>query len=89
MANPLPKPAGIQRLRIGANVVLQTIIVAVIVLMVNYIGFNRYQRWDLSRFNKYALSELTKKLLKSLKKEVKIYVFLFPNISERRFRTLQ
>ena len=78
MANSLPKPAGIQRLRIGANVVLQTIIVAAIVLMINYVGFNRYQRWDLSRFNKYALSELTKKLLRSLKKEVKIYVFFSP-----------
>jgi ABC-type uncharacterized transport system involved in gliding motility auxiliary subunit len=76
--NSLPKPAGIQRLRIGANVVLQTIIVAAIVLMINYVGFNRYQRWDLSRFNKYALSELTKKLLRSLKKEVKIYVFFSP-----------
>jgi hypothetical protein len=78
MANPLPKPAGINRLRIGANVILQTIIVAVIVLMINYVGFNRYQRWDLSRYNKYALSELTKKLLKSLKKEVKMYVFFSP-----------
>ncbi len=78
MANPLPKPTGIQRLRIGANVVLQTVIVALIVLMINYIGFNRYQRWDLSRFNKYALSELTKKVLKSLKKDVKIYVFFSP-----------
>jgi hypothetical protein len=78
MANPLPKPAGIRRWRIGTNVVLQTIIVVAIVLMINYIGFNRYQRWDLSRYNKYALSELTKKLLKSLKKEAKIYVFFSP-----------
>jgi gliding motility-associatede transport system auxiliary component len=78
MSNPSSKPAGIKRLRIGVNVVLQTIIVAVIVLMINYIGFNRYKRWDLSRYNKYALSELTKKLLKSLKKEVKIYVFFSP-----------
>ena len=78
MANSLPKPAGIQRLRIGVNVVLQTLIVALIVLMINYIGFNRYQRWDLSRFNKYALSELTKNVLKSLKKELKIYVFFSP-----------
>jgi ABC-type uncharacterized transport system len=78
MANPNPKPAGIQRLRIGANVILQTVIVGAIVLMINYIGFNRYQRWDLSRFNKYSLSELTKKLVKSLKKEVKIYVFFSP-----------
>jgi hypothetical protein len=78
MANPPSKPAGIKRLRIGANVVLQTIIFAVIVLMINYLGFNRYRRWDLSRNNKYALSELTKKFLKSLKKDVKIYVFFAP-----------
>ena len=78
MANPPIKPASIRRLRIGANVVLQTIIIAVIVLMINYLGFNRYQRWDLSRSNKYALSELTKKFLKSLKKEVKVYVFFSP-----------
>jgi hypothetical protein len=78
MANPPSKPAGIQRWRIGANVVLQTIIVAVIVLMINYVGFNRYQRWDLSGYNKYALSELTKRFLKSLKKEVNIYVFFSP-----------
>jgi ABC-type uncharacterized transport system len=78
MAKLSSKPAGIQRLRIGANVVLQTIIVAVIVLMINYLGFNRYKRWDLSGYNKYALSELTKKILKSLKKEVTIYVFFSP-----------
>src|SRR3984893_527442 len=78
MSHPPSKPAGIKRLRIGANVLLQTIIVAVIVLMINYIGFNRYKRWDLSGYNKYALSELTKKILKSLKKDVKIYVFFAP-----------
>jgi ABC-type uncharacterized transport system len=78
MANPSSRPAGIQRWRIGLNVVLQIIIVALIVLMMNYIGFNRYKRWDLSRSNKYALSELTKKFLRSLKKEVKIYVFFSP-----------
>ncbi len=78
MANSPSKPAEINRLRIGANVVLQTIIVVVIVLLINYLGFNRYRRWDLSGYNKYALSELTKKLLKSLKKEVTIYVFFSP-----------
>ncbi len=79
MAKLSSKPAGIQRLRIGTNVVLQTIIVAVIVLMINYLGFNRYKRWDLSGYNKYALSELTKRILKSLKKEVTIYVFFSPS----------
>ena len=78
MAHPPSKPPSIGRWRIGANVVLQTILIAVIVLMINYVGFNRYKRWDLSRYNKYALSELSKKFLKSLKKEVKIYVFFAP-----------
>ncbi len=78
MTNSPSKPPGIKRWRIGINVVLQTVIIAAIVLMVNYLGFNRYKRWDLSRYNKYALSELTKKYLKSLKKEVKIYVFFAP-----------
>jgi hypothetical protein len=78
MANSPSKPPGIQRWRIGANVVLQTIIVAVIVLMINYVGFNRYKRWDLSGYNKYALSEMTKRFLKLLKKDVNIYVFFSP-----------
>ena len=78
MSHPSSKPAGIKRLRIGANVLLQTVIVAGIVLMINYVGFNRYKRWDLSRYNKYALSELTRKFLKSLNKEVQIYIFFAP-----------
>jgi ABC-type uncharacterized transport system len=52
--------------------------VAIIVLMINYVGFNRYIRWDVSRYNKYALSEQTKRLLKSLKKVAKIYLFFSP-----------
>jgi hypothetical protein len=78
MANRPSKPAGIKRMRIGANVALQIVIVALIVLMINYLGFNRYKRWDLSGYNKYALTELTKRFLKSLKKEVKVYVFFSP-----------
>jgi len=79
MERPAPQPADIKRLRIGLNVIAQIAIVTAIVLMINYIGFNRYARWDISRYNKYALSELTKRFLKSLKKEVKIYVFFSPS----------
>jgi len=79
MASPASKPGDIKRWPIALNVVTQIAIVAAIVLMINYIGFNRYTRWDISRYNKYALSELTKRFLKSLKKEVKIYVFFSPS----------
>ena len=64
-----------QRVRTAANVVVQIALGALIVLMLNYLSFNRFGRWDLSRNSKYALSGLTRKFLGSLKKEVKIYVF--------------
>jgi len=78
MQNPPSKPPQIKRLRIGLNVTAQIAIVTGIVFMINYIGFNRYARWDISRYNKYALSGLSKRFLKSLKKEVKLYVFFSP-----------
>jgi len=78
MSNSISKPARIKRLHIGANVTLQIVTVAIIVLMINYLAFNRYMRWDFSRNSKYTLSEQTKRLLNSLKKEVKIYVFFSP-----------
>lgn len=73
-----PQTTRIKRFRIAANVAAQIMIVAAIVLMINYVGFNRYARWDLSRNSKYALSPLTKKFLGSLKKEVSIFVFFSP-----------
>ena len=73
-----PQTPRIKRFRIAANVAAQITILAAIVLMINYLGFNRYARWDLSRNSRYALSPLTKKFLESLKKEVRIFVFFSP-----------
>ncbi|MBV9390657.1 MAG: GldG family protein [Verrucomicrobia bacterium] len=78
MANKVSSLVHTGRFRIGLNVSAQIVIVAIIVLMINYLGFTRYKRWDLSRDNKFALSELTKKALRSLKKSVHIYVFFSP-----------
>jgi hypothetical protein len=63
------------RVRTAANVALQISIAFLIVLMLNYLSFNRFSRWDLSRNSKYALTGQTRKFLGSLKKDVKIYVF--------------
>jgi len=65
----------IKRFQIGLNVLLQVVAFTVVVLLVNYIGFNHYKRWDYSRSQKYALSGTTKQLLGSLKKTVKITVY--------------
>jgi hypothetical protein len=70
--------SSIPRFSIGANVVLQTMILTVIVIMINYFNFRHFKRWDFSRNQKYALSPLTKNLLGSLKKPVQAIIF-FPN----------
>jgi len=64
-----------QRVRTAVNVVVQLALAALIVLLLNYLSFSRFARWDLSRNSKYALSGVTRKFLGSLKKEVRIYVF--------------
>ena len=69
------KPRKIHRFQIGLNVILQVGIIIVLAAMVNYLGFEHYQRWDLSRDKKYALSDKTKHLLDGLKGKVRMTVF--------------
>ena len=46
---PPAKPKKIRRLQIGLNVIVQIGIVIVLAAMVNYLGFEHYRSWDLSR----------------------------------------
>ncbi len=80
---PAPAPAGrashagfFRRLSVGANVTVQMILLAFILLAVNGYAFKHYHRFDFSRDRKYALSDRTKQLLKDLKKPVKLIVFM-------------
>ncbi len=75
MARKVASSLHAQRVRTAVNVAAQISLAVLIVLMLNYLSFNRFARWDLSRNSKYALTGLTRKFLSSLKKEVKIYVF--------------
>lgn len=68
----------IPRVRIALNIGLQIALAAVIVFLLNYLSFERFKRWDLSHNRKYTLSSLTRRVLGSLKKELKIYVFSSP-----------
>ena len=63
------------RLQIGLNMLLQIVIVAAIIVMVNYLSYRHFKRWDFSRNQKYALTSQTKNLLSSLKQPVKAVVF--------------
>jgi ABC-type uncharacterized transport system involved in gliding motility auxiliary subunit len=73
------KPKKIHRFQIGLNVVVQIGLLIFLALMVNYLGFEHYRRWDFSRDQKYALSDKTKRMLDSLKRKLRITVFFSPN----------
>src|SRR6266576_1984184 len=73
------KPKKIHRFQIGLNVVVQSGLLIFLALMVNYLGFEHYRRWDFSREQKYALSDKTKRMLDSLKGKLRITVFFSPN----------
>jgi hypothetical protein len=73
------KPKKIQRLQIGANLLIQLVLIFFLVSAVNWIGFRHYKRWDVSRDQKYALSDKTKRFLDSIKGKVRITLFFSPN----------
>ncbi len=70
-----PKVVTIKRFQIGLNVLLQTLVFAGIVVMLNYLSFRHFKRWDFSRDKKYELSSQTRSLLGNLKKPVKAVIF--------------
>jgi ABC-type uncharacterized transport system len=69
----------IGRFRIGFNVLAQILLILFLFAMVNSFAFKHYVRWDLSRDQKYALSDKTKRFLDTLKGRVRITVFFSPN----------
>jgi ABC-type uncharacterized transport system len=79
MADVATKPQKIQRLQIGVNVLVQLILIFFLIGAVNWFGFRHYKRWDVSRDQKYALSDKTKRFLNTIKGKVRITVFFSPN----------
>lgn len=73
------RPKRIHRIQIGLNVVIQIFLAVFLFAMINSIAFRHYRRWDLSRDQKYALSDKTKRFLNSINGKVRITVFFAPN----------
>src|SRR5437667_11710455 len=69
----------IRRVQIGFNVLAQIVLILFLALAVNSIAFKHYKRWDFSRDQKYALSDKTKRFLKTIKGKMRITVFFSPN----------
>jgi ABC-2 type transport system permease protein len=76
---PAQPPRKIQRVRIGVNVLVQVTLILFLAVMVNYLGFEHYKRWDLSRDKKYALSDKSKRFLDSVKGKIRLTVFFSAN----------
>ncbi len=70
---------GIQRVQIGLNLLVQLVLIFFLITAVNWIGFRNYKRWDVSRDQKYALSDKTKRFLDSVKGKIRVTVFFSPN----------
>ena len=72
---PAPKTVKIHRFQIGLNVLLQLFVVTLIIVMLNYLSFRHFKRWDFSRDRKFALSSQTTNLLTHLQKPVRAVIF--------------
>ncbi len=70
-----PKVIRIGRVQLTLNVIVQAIVVIAIVAMANYLSFRHYARFDLSKNQKFALSEQTKAIVGNLTKPVQAIVF--------------
>ena len=73
------RPKKIRRVQISFNVLAQIILILFLAAMVNSIAFRHYKRWDFSRDQKYALSDKTKRFLRTIKGKMHITVFFSPN----------
>ena len=76
---PQGRPKKIRRVRIGLNVLAQIVLLLFLAAMVNSIAFKHYQRWDFSRDQKYALSDKTKRFLRTIKGKMRVIVFFSPS----------
>ena len=79
LEKPAQSPKKIHRVRIGVNVLAQVALILFLAVMVNYLGFEHYKRWDFSRDKKYALSDKSKRFLDSIKGKVRMTVFFAAN----------
>jgi ABC-type uncharacterized transport system involved in gliding motility auxiliary subunit len=66
---------GPRQMKYGANTAVLVVVVVVILGAVNYLVSRHTKRWDLTRNQRYSLSDQTKKVLGALKEDVKITYF--------------
>lgn len=65
----------IHRVQIGVNVLVQVLLIVFLAAAINALAFRHYKRWDMSRDQKYSLSDKTKRFLGTLKDKMRVTVF--------------
>lgn len=68
--------ASTRRASIGANVTVQIVLAAAILVMLNYLGMRHYHRFDWTREGIYTLSEQTQNVLRGLPRPVELIVMM-------------
>ena len=66
---------GRRQMRYGANTLLFVLVVLLVLGGINYLVYRHTKRWDLTKSQRYSLSDQTKKVLAGLKEDVKITYF--------------
>ncbi|MDZ7262348.1 MAG: GldG family protein, partial [candidate division KSB1 bacterium] len=69
--------------KFGSNVFLMSLIVLGILILINFITHQHNWRTDTTAAKQFSLAEQTKKIMKSLNKEVKLTAFFKPENEER------
>jgi hypothetical protein len=80
MKRPL-LPAGVdqatrRRIIFGSTLGVSALLVLALVLILNYLSFRHYQRWDWTRSELYTLSDKTESILAGLQRDVSVVVFM-------------
>jgi len=65
-----------RRTKYGSNMAVQIIVLAAILVTLNYIAARHYKRFDWTSTGRYTLSEKTKKVVEGLEDELKVTTFL-------------
>ncbi|HXB53370.1 MAG TPA: GldG family protein [Vicinamibacteria bacterium] len=66
---------GRRQMKYGTNTAVLVVVVLVILGLVNYLVFRHTRRFDLTKGQRYSLSDQTRKVLAGLKEEVKVTYF--------------
>lgn len=65
-----------RRSNVGVNVLIQVLLAASVLVMVNYLAMRHYHQFDWTRDQVYTLSEQTKNVLRTLPRQVELIVMM-------------